>query len=78
MIADLPKKVEWDQAALGGMVARIRAAGDDPGRVRRDDLPRLGADVRGLASGDPRRLRGCPHGEARASLPSASVLGEAR
>jgi hypothetical protein len=30
VIADLPKKVEWDQAALGGMVARIRAAGDDP------------------------------------------------
>ena len=30
MIADLPKRVEWDQAKLGEMVARIRAAGDDP------------------------------------------------
>jgi hypothetical protein len=30
VIADLPKKVEWDQATLGRMVARIRAAGDDP------------------------------------------------
>jgi len=30
VVADLPKKVEWDQPALGGMVARIRAAGDDP------------------------------------------------
>ena len=30
VIADLPKKVEWDQATLGEMVARIRAAGDDP------------------------------------------------
>jgi hypothetical protein len=30
VIADLPKKVEWDQARLGEMVARIRAAGDDP------------------------------------------------
>jgi uncharacterized Zn ribbon protein len=30
VIADLPKKVEWDQAALGGMVDRIRAAGDAP------------------------------------------------
>jgi hypothetical protein len=30
VIADLPKKVEWDQAALGRMIARIRAAGDDP------------------------------------------------
>jgi hypothetical protein len=30
VIADLPKKVEWDQAALRKMVARIRAAGDEP------------------------------------------------
>jgi hypothetical protein len=30
VIADLPKKVDWDQAALGNLVARIRAAGDDP------------------------------------------------
>jgi uncharacterized Zn ribbon protein len=30
VIADVPKKVEWDQVRLGQMVARIRAAGDDP------------------------------------------------
>ena len=30
VIADLPKKVEWDQAVLGQMIARIRAGGDDP------------------------------------------------
>jgi hypothetical protein len=30
VIADLPKRVEWDQAKLGEMVARIRTAGDDP------------------------------------------------
>jgi hypothetical protein len=30
VIADLPKRVKWDQAALGGIVERIRAAGDDP------------------------------------------------
>jgi hypothetical protein len=30
VIADLPKKIEWDQVTLGQMVARIRAAGDDP------------------------------------------------
>lgn len=30
VIADLPKRVEWDQSRLGEMVARIRAAGDDP------------------------------------------------
>jgi hypothetical protein len=30
VVADLPKRVEWDQAKLGEMVARIRAAGDDP------------------------------------------------
>ena len=30
IVAELPKKVDWDQAALAGMVARIRAAGEDP------------------------------------------------
>jgi hypothetical protein len=30
VIADLPKKVEWDQARLTQLVARIRAGGDDP------------------------------------------------
>lgn len=31
VVADLPKKVEWDQKHLAAMVERIRAAGDDPG-----------------------------------------------
>lgn len=30
VIADLPKKVTWDQDHLAAMAARIRAAGDDP------------------------------------------------
>ena len=30
MIADLPKRVDWDQEQLAAMVERIRAAGDDP------------------------------------------------
>ncbi len=30
VIADLPKRVDWDQAALAGLVERISAAGDDP------------------------------------------------
>ena len=30
VVADLPKRVEWDQAQLVAMVERIRAAGDDP------------------------------------------------
>ena len=30
VVADLPKRVEWDQTQLAGMVERIRAAGDDP------------------------------------------------
>lgn len=29
--ADLPKKIEWDQAQLARIVERIRAAGEDPG-----------------------------------------------
>ena len=30
VVADLPKRVEWDQAQLAAMVERIRASGDDP------------------------------------------------
>jgi hypothetical protein len=30
VVADLPKRVEWDQSKLAAMVERIRAAGDDP------------------------------------------------
>ena len=30
VVADLPKRVDWDQARLATMVERIRAAGDDP------------------------------------------------
>jgi hypothetical protein len=30
VIADLPKRVDWDQVRLGQIIARIRAAGDDP------------------------------------------------
>jgi hypothetical protein len=30
VIADLPKRVEWDQAQLSALVERIRAGGEDP------------------------------------------------
>ncbi|CAA7615772.1 hypothetical protein [Magnetospirillum sp. UT-4] len=30
VVADLPKRVQWDQARLAAIVAEIRAAGDDP------------------------------------------------
>jgi hypothetical protein len=30
VIADLPKRVDWDQAKLTEMVERIRSSGDDP------------------------------------------------
>jgi hypothetical protein len=30
VVADLPKRVDWDQIQLAAMVERIRAAGDDP------------------------------------------------
>lgn len=30
VVADLPKRVDWDQAQLAAMVERIRAAGEDP------------------------------------------------
>lgn len=31
VVADLPKKVSWDQDRLAAMAARIAASGDDPG-----------------------------------------------
>ena len=30
VVADLPKRVDWDQARLAAIVERIRAAGEDP------------------------------------------------
>lgn len=30
VVADLPKKADWDQAQLATLIERIRAAGDDP------------------------------------------------
>jgi hypothetical protein len=30
IVADLPKKAEWDQAQLAALVERIRASGEDP------------------------------------------------
>ena len=30
VVADLPKKVDWDQSLIAAVVERIRAAGDDP------------------------------------------------
>ena len=30
VVAELPKRVDWDQRALAAVVERIRAAGDDP------------------------------------------------
>ncbi|WP_211110563.1 hypothetical protein [Acuticoccus mangrovi] len=30
IVADLPKRVDWDQSALGEIVERIRSAGEDP------------------------------------------------
>ena len=31
IVADLPKRPVWDQGKLGGIVERIRRAGEDPG-----------------------------------------------
>jgi len=32
VVADLPKKVDWDQRLIAGVVERIRASGEDPGQ----------------------------------------------
>jgi len=33
VVADLPKRIAWDQAQLARMVERIRAGGDDPTEI---------------------------------------------
>jgi len=30
VVADLPKRIDWDQAQLAALIERIRAAGEDP------------------------------------------------
>lgn len=32
VVADLPKKVDWDQSLIAAVVERIRNSGDDPGQ----------------------------------------------
>ncbi len=32
VVADLPKRVDWDQARLADLVERIRSGGEDPGQ----------------------------------------------
>ena len=32
VVAELPKRVDWDQALIADLVERIRAGGDDPGQ----------------------------------------------
>ena len=50
VIADLPKKVDWDQAELGDDGRAHPRRRRRPGRVRRDDVPGLRAQVRRLAA----------------------------
>ena len=61
VIADLSKKVDWDQAELATLVAAIRAEDERPGRVRRHRLPRLRS-----ASTPPGRATSAPPSSGRA------------
>ena len=65
VIADLPKKVDWDQARLAPVVARIRAAGDDPDEYVDIDVPGPRAQVRRLARGIRDGFERGAHGQAR-------------
>ena len=38
VVADLPKRVQWDQRQLAAIAAEIRAAGDDPGEYLTTEL----------------------------------------
>ena len=50
MIAELPKKVDWDQDELGTLVAAIRAEDDDPDEYVDTVVPGPRAQVRRLAA----------------------------
>ena len=65
VVADLPKRVDWDQRALAAVVERIRAAGDDPSEYIDSRLQGSRAQIHRLAREHPRRLRACPHGQDR-------------
>src|SRR6056297_2808881 len=49
IVADLPKRVEWDQSQLAAMVERIRAAEDDPTQ-----------EVAGAFKAPERKCAACP------------------
>lgn len=38
VVADLPKRIQWDQQQLAAIAAEIRAAGDDPGEYLTTEL----------------------------------------
>ena len=65
VVADLPKRVDWDQDRLAAMVERIRAAGDDPAAVCRHRLQGARAQIRRLARCHPCRFRARAHRPAR-------------
>ncbi len=62
VVADLPKKVEWDQEQLAATVERIRAAGDDP------------AEYVDLAFKVPERKYGAWPGHIRAAFEAARTV----
>ena len=67
VVADLPKRVEWDQAQLAALVERIRGEGDDPAEYVDIAFKVPEREVRRVAERDPGRLRGRPHGAHRQS-----------
>ena len=62
VVADLPKRIEWDQAQLATLVERIRAAGDDP------------ADYVDVAFKVPERKYGAWPGPIRAAFEAARTV----
>ena len=70
VVADLPKRVNWDQRGLAAVVERIRAGGDDPAEYVDVEYKVSERQLRRLARKHPRRIRAGPHGQNRqADLP---------
>ena len=77
VIADLPKKIDWDQAELTTLVAAIRAEDGDPTEYVDTIIRRARAQVRRLAAPHPHRVRAGAHGEDRQAHVSADAPGGA-
>ena len=75
VVADLPKRVDWDQDRLAAMVERIRAAGDDPAQYVEVTIKVPERKYAAWPDGDPGRVRARAYRAHRNAQGRASPAG---